>query len=264
MSESVLKQVDGPIAHLVLNRPEVRNALDTDSLNLLVSHLRDLEQDAAIRCVVLRGAGEHFMAGADLKAFKQQVDRSNGDLRGMFEERVLHDGNRFPQIMERMPQPIIASVRGGVIGGGMALALAADMVIASENAFFMCSQVNFGLLPDGGVTWNLTKLLGPRLAKQLMFLGERVGAAQAERIGLVSRVVPDADLEDATRALAAEFAAKPRVSLRTIKQLVNDAPRITLAEGLQREARSVGECVSHDDFREGLNAFFEKRKPNFS
>jgi 2-(1,2-epoxy-1,2-dihydrophenyl)acetyl-CoA isomerase len=264
MSESVLKKVDGPVAHLVLNRPEVRNALDTDALNQLVSHLREIEQDAAIRCVVLRGAGEHFMAGADLKAFKQQVDRSNGGLRGMFEERVLQDGNRFPQIMERMPQPIIASVRGGVIGGGMALALAADMVIASENALFMCSQVNFGLLPDGGVTWNLTRLLGPRLAKQLMFLGERVGAAQAERIGLVSRVVPDADLEGATRALAAELAAKPRVSLRTIKQLVNEAPRVTLAEGLQREARLVGECVSHGDIREGLNAFFEKRKPNFS
>jgi 2-(1,2-epoxy-1,2-dihydrophenyl)acetyl-CoA isomerase len=128
----------------------------------------------------------------------------------------------------------------------------------------MCAQVNFGLLPDGGVTWNLTQLLGPRLAKQLMFLGERVGAAQAERIGLVNRVVPDAELEGATLALAAELASKPRISLRTIKQLVNEAPRVTLAEGLQREARLVGECVSHNDFREGLNAFFEKRKPIFS
>lgn len=264
MSESVLKQVDGPIAHLVLNRPEARNALDTDALNLLVRYLREIEQDASVRCVVLRGAGEHFMAGADLKAFKHQVERANGELRGMFEERVLQDGNRFPQIMERMPQPIIASVRGGVIGGGMALALAADMIIASESAFFMCTQVNFGLLPDGGVTWNLTKLLGPRLAKQLMLLGERVGAAHAERIGLINRVVPDAELESATLALAAELAAKPRVSLRAIKQLVNEAPHVSLAEGLQQEARLVGECVSHADFREGLNAFFEKRKPNFA
>jgi 2-(1,2-epoxy-1,2-dihydrophenyl)acetyl-CoA isomerase len=264
MTDAVIKEVEGPIAHLVLNRPESRNAMDTPSLDLLVRHLREIERDPAIRCVVLRGAGKHFMAGADLKAFKQDIDESDGDLRSLFEERVLRDGNRFPQIMERMPQPVIASVRGGVIGGGLAMALCADMIIASETAFFLCAQVNIGLLPDGGATWNLTRLVGPRHAKRLMFLGEPVSAAEAERIGLVNQIVPDSELESATSELAHKLAAKPRTSLSSIKQLVNAAPQMTIAEGLQREARLIGDCVSHKDFDEGLSAFLEKRKPDFS
>ncbi len=264
MTDGVMKELDGPIAHLVLNRPELRNAMDTPSLDALVRHLREIENDPAIRCVILRGAGKHFMAGADLKAFKADIDQSNVDLRTLFEERVLRDGNRFPQIMERMPQPIIASVRGGVIGGGLAMALAADMIIASETAFFSSTQVNIGLLPDGGVTWNLTRLVGPRHAKKLMFLGEPMSAMEAERIGLVHQVVPDSELETATLALAHKLAAKPRTSLSSIKRLVNDAGQITIAEGLQREAKFIGDCVSHKDFNEGLSAFLEKRKPDFS
>jgi len=264
MTDGVIKEVDGRIAHLVLNRPELRNAMDTLSLDALVRHLREIEHDPAIRCVILRGAGKHFMAGADLKAFKQDVDNSNGDLRSLFEDRVLRDGNRFPQIMERMPQPIIASVRGGVIGGGLSMALGADMIIASETAFFASTQVNLGLLPDGGVTWNLTRLVGPRHAKKMMLLGEPMTAAEAERIGLINQVVPDSELESATLELAQKLAAKPRTSLSSIKRLVNDAADMTIAEGLQREARLIGDCVSHKDFQEGLSAFLEKRKPDFS
>jgi 2-(1,2-epoxy-1,2-dihydrophenyl)acetyl-CoA isomerase len=264
MTVGVIKELDGPIAHLVLNRPELRNAMNTPSLDVFVRHLREIEQDPAIRCIILRGVGKHFMAGADMKAFKTDIDQSNGDLRSLFEERVLRDGNRFPQLMERMPQPIIASVRGGVIGGGLAMALAADMIIASDTAFFSATQINFGLLPDGGVTWNLTRLVGPRHAKKLMLLGEPMSAMEAERIGLVSQVVPDADLESATLELASKIAAKPRTSLNSIKQLVNEAPLTTMGEALQHEARRVGDCVSHQDFIEGLSAFLEKRKPNFA
>jgi 2-(1,2-epoxy-1,2-dihydrophenyl)acetyl-CoA isomerase len=262
-SVGVMKELAGPIAHLVLNRPEQRNAMDTQSLEILLRHLREIEHDPAIRCVILRGAGKHFMAGADMKAFKESIDHSKVALRGLFEDHVLRDGNRFPQLMERMPQPIIASVRGGVIGGGLAMALSADMIIASDTAFFSASQVNLGLVPDGGVTWNLTRLVGPRHAKKLMFLGEPMSAEEAERIGLINQVVPDADLESATLELANKLAAKPRTSLSSIKQLVNDAARMTIAEALQREAKLVGDCVSHKDFNEGLAAFLEKRKPDF-
>jgi 2-(1,2-epoxy-1,2-dihydrophenyl)acetyl-CoA isomerase len=264
MTDGVIKALDGPIVHLLLNRPELRNAMDTPTLDVLVRHLREIECDPSIRCVILRGAGKHFMAGADIKAFKEDIDHSTVDLRSLFEERVLRDGNRFPQIMERMPQPIIASVRGGVIGGGLAMALCADMIIASDTAFFSCAQVNLGLLPDGGATWNLTHLVGPRHAKKLMFLGEPIGAAEAERIGLINQVVPDAELESATLELAYKLAAKPRTSLSSIKRLVNDAAQMTMAEGLQRESKFVGDCVSHKDFNEGLSAFLGKRKPNFS
>jgi len=263
MTNGVIKEIDGSVAHLILNRPEFRNAMDPASIEALVRHLRSIEHDVDIRCVVLRAVGTHFMAGADLKEFKDSIENPDADIRSDFEERVLREGNRFPQIMERMPQPIIASVRGGVIGGGLAMALCADMIVASETAFFLSAQVNIGLLPDGGATWNLTRLLGPRLAKQLMFLGEKIDAAEAKRIGLVNEVVPDAELETATLELARKLASKPRVSLSSIKHLVNEAPRSTLAQGLQREAELIPDCAAHDDFREGLAAFIEKRQPNF-
>ncbi|WP_068076616.1 enoyl-CoA hydratase/isomerase family protein [Novosphingobium lentum] len=253
----------GPIARLTLNRPEVGNALDSAACELMLHHAREVERSPHVRCLILAGQGRHFSTGGDLSSLAPLLADPATNMRGVFESNVVRMANEFCQVIERLPVPVIASVRGAVTGGGFGFACAADFIVASDTAFFLAAHILAGLTPDGGISWYLTRLLGPKLAKDILMLPERIDAAEALRIGLVREVVPDAELEAATQLLAERLVAMPRIALAGIKALVNAAPQHSFADHLQMEARLMGLAAEHPDFREGVAAFAEKRKPRF-
>lgn len=258
-----LLDIDGPIARLTLNRPEVMNALDAEACEELLTLARRVERTPGVRCLILGGAGASFMSGADVKELASQVGDPDRDLVHEFESNVVRRANEFCQVIERLPVPVISSVRGAVSGGGLGIALSADFVVASETAFFFAAHAMVGLTPDGGLSWYLTRLVGARRAKEILMLGKRVPASEALEIGMLHSVVADDQLEAATDALAAALLAMPAASLAGIKQLVNSAPQHSFADHLQMEARLLGEAAGSPDFHEGVAAFREKRRPRF-
>ncbi|MET0987285.1 MAG: enoyl-CoA hydratase-related protein [Steroidobacteraceae bacterium] len=264
MSNPVLKEIDGAVAYITINRPEARNAFNEEACALFEEHLRSVENDSAVRCVVIRGAGAHFMAGGDLGEFANMLAKPGLDVGQVIERRVIRDGNQFPVILERMPKPVITSIRGGAAGGGAGLALAGDFILASETAFFVFAHVVIGLSPDNATLWYLTRLVGPLKAKKLLMLGSRVGAKEAHQLGMLTELYPDAELDKATADLAQRLAKGPRTAYGSIKALVNEAQRRSLGEELVLEARATGASAGSADFREGVAAFLEKRPANFA
>ncbi|MGW8814405.1 enoyl-CoA hydratase/isomerase family protein [Gordonia terrae] len=263
MGTDVLYEREGSIARVTLNRPHAGNALTPESIAQLLSILRSIERSDDVRVVVIDGNGKHFMAGADLADFQKSLDDPTIDPAIEFESRVVRDANQFPQILERMPQPVVAKVNGCAAGGGAGLALASDFIVFGESSSFLFAHSKVGLSPDNATGWLLTRAIGERMAKRILMFGERVDAEAAERWGLVDQVVPDVDLERATMDLARSLSELPRVAVKNIKKLVNGAARTPIAEQLQLEALWLAECAGHPDFREGVTAFQERRAPNF-
>jgi len=256
-SEDILlvAREDG-IVTLTLNRPERLNALSQDLLARLAETLAALRGDDRIRAAILTGAGRGFSSGADLM---EAPAGGPPDL-----ARTLRE--RYAPVIEgltALPIPTIAAVNGPAAGAGMSLALACDFVIAAESAYFLQAFVNIGLVPDAGSTWFLPRLIGPVAARKMMMLGEKVPAAEAERIGLVTAVVPDAELGAQARALAERLAAGPTKALAGIKTLLQESWSHDLAAQLEVEARIQGEMGRTRDFFEGIQAFAMKRAPKF-
>ena len=256
--QTLIVERAGAIATITLNRPEARNAIDLTMRQELVAALDDVEADEAARVLVLTGAGGHFCAGGDVKSMRAQ--RSTA-AEGRARVELL---NRMVQRLVDFPRPTLAMVDGYAVGAGTNLALCCDLVVASERAKFGELFNKIGLVPDGGGTWLLSRLVGLARAKELIFTGEVFDAAEAARIGLVNRVVPVVELERVTRALAEKIAAGPPGVLRLAKHMVNRAATSDLAAALDLEAYSQGLAVSTDDHQEGLTAFFEKRPPKFT
>jgi 2-(1,2-epoxy-1,2-dihydrophenyl)acetyl-CoA isomerase len=256
--------LDGPIARLTLNRPELLNALDPEACDQLLLAAKQIERTPTVRCVIFTGAGKSFMSGADLGAMSSQLSDPDVDLRHEFESSVVRRANEFLQVMQRLPAPVICSVRGAVSGGGLGFACCGDFIVASDTAVFVAAHILVGLSPDGGASWYLPHLLGPRLAKDILMLGRKFSAQEAERIGLVRQVVPDAELESATNELAQKLLAMPAKAMANIKLLVNQATQHSFSDHLQLEARLLGEAAVTSDFREGVAAFKEKRRPQFN
>ena len=248
----------GAIATITLNRPDARNAIDLVMRQELVTALDEVEADEATRVLVLTGAGGHFCAGGDVKSMRAQ--RSTA-AEGRARVELL---NRMVRRLVEFPRPTLAMVDGYAVGAGTNLALCCDLVVASERAKFGELFNKIGLVPDGGGTWLLSRLVGLARAKELIFTGEVFDAAEAARIGLVNRVVPAAELERVTRALAEKIAAGPPGVLRLAKHMINRAATSDLAAALDLEAFSQGLAISSDDHQEGLAAFFEKRAPKFT
>jgi 2-(1,2-epoxy-1,2-dihydrophenyl)acetyl-CoA isomerase len=248
----------GPVATITLNRPEVRNALDIAMRHELVAALDEIEGDEAARVLVLTGAGGHFCAGGDVNTMRER--RFSAD-EGRARVELL---NRFIVRLVNFPRPTLAMVEGYAVGAGCNLALACDLVMASETAKFGELFGKIGLVPDGGGTYLLSRLVGLARAKELIFTADVIDAGQALRLGMINRVVPAAELVAATRALAERIAAGPPLALRLAKELVNRAAASDLETALNLEAFAQGLAIASDDHREGVAAFFEKRPPRFS
>jgi len=259
---AVLAAREGAVATITLNRPKALNALDRDLTLALREAVFAAENDPGVRCVVLRG-GEHFMAGGDLKWFSTLVrGKSPAQNRVQF-EGFIHEVHGLILSLRRMPKPVVASVRGAVAGFGMSLMMAADLAIAAEDAYFTLAYSLIGATPDGGSTFALPRIVGQKKAMEIALLGERLRATQALELGLVNRVVPVADLEPETTALARRLAAGPTAVYGRTKALINGSLGEPLEAQLQREAEAFAQSAGEPDFLEGLAAFVEKRKPAF-
>ena len=256
--QTLIVERAGAIATITLNRPDARNAIDLTMRQELVAALDDVEADEAGRVLVITGAGGHFCAGGDVKSMRAQ--RSTA-AEGRARVELL---NRMVQRLVDFPRPTLAMVDGYAVGAGTNLALCCDLVVASDRAKFGELFNKIGLVPDGGGTWLLSRLVGLARAKELIFTGEVFDAAEAVRIGLVNRVVPVAELERVTRALAEKIAAGPPGVLRLAKHMVNRAATSDLAAALDLEAYSQGLAIASEDHQEGLAAFFDKRPPKFT
>ena len=262
MSDVVIEREAGVIT-LTLNRPQARNALSDDMVRSLDAAFASGEHDASVRAYVIRGAGEHFMAGGDVKDFYAR--RNNpAEQRRDDTERMVHQLHLLIYRMRRAPQPIVAAVRGGVAGFGMSLMMACDLAVAAEDAFFTLAYCHIGLSPDGSSTWSLPRIVGTRKAMELALLGERFHAPEALRLGLVNRLAPPATLDDEAARLAQRLASGPGRALAHTKRLIDASLGNTLETQLQMEGMAVADCMASEDLKEGVTAFVEKRAPRFT
>ena len=251
----IVEQSEG-IATVTLNRPQARNALDLVMRRELLQALDEIDADPAARVVILTGAGGHFCAGGDVKSMQPGAAASEG------RARVAALNHLVMRLVE-FPRPVIAMVDGFAVGAGCNLALCCDLVVASDRAKFGEVFAKIGLVPDGGGSWLLPRVVGLARAKELIFTADIIDAAEAARMGLVNRVVPAGELASATRALAARIAQGPPKALAMAKHMVNRAASTDLAAALDVEAFSQAIAITGDEHREGLAAFFEKRPAKF-
>jgi 2-(1,2-epoxy-1,2-dihydrophenyl)acetyl-CoA isomerase len=264
MTETVLLEVAEGVATVTLNRPEALNALSDDMIAALVAVMTQVEEDRAVRCVVLRGAGDHFMAGGDIKGFHGRLAETTPAERAAHFRDKIHSLHPAIVSMRRMPKPVIASLRGAAAGFGLSLALATDLAIASEDAYFTLAYCLIGTSPDGGSSYHLPHIVGVRKAMEIALLGERFDAKTAHELNLVNWVVPAEDLDAETAKLAARLARGPSVALGETKALINACIDNTLEAQLAMEAESFARSAATQDFAEGVTAFVEKRSAKFT
>jgi enoyl-CoA hydratase/3-hydroxyacyl-CoA dehydrogenase len=245
----------GPIAYVTLNRPEKLNAITPEMMDDFADALRDVSEDDSVRVVVVRGEGRAFCCGFDLSVFRSAGSPS----RVLKMVRRLQDLNNF---LEEMPKPVIASIQGYALGGGLEIALSCDFRFASTSASLGQTEINLGFIPGAGGTQRVTRLAGPAKAKRLIFSGERITSSEALDMGLVDRVFDDAKLADGVEAYATMLSEKPPLALAAAKRAIGEASH-PIRSGLDLEAARFALLFSSDDVAEGLSAFFEKRKPQF-
>lgn len=258
---SQLVQVEraGNIVTLRLNRPEKLNALNSDLARALVQALVHAGDDKSVRAIVLTGAGRAFCAGGDLQLLRDVRKR-----RAIHElEDLLVAGKEICMAIATMPKPVIAAVNGPAAGGGMNLALAADVRIASDKAIFAESFANIGLYPDFGGTYFLPRIVGRALAAELFYTAETLSAEDALRLGIVNRMFPADTFEAETRKIVEGLASAPPLALRDVKRTLLGDDRKALENALDEEMRLQIHCFLTEDCLEGLDSFFEKRKPVF-
>jgi enoyl-CoA hydratase len=253
--ETITVEKRGAVSVLTIDRPDKLNALNSQVHAEATAALEDLRRDDGIRVLVITGAGEKsFVAGADIAEFKDQTAVTQ---RAAFQEKTLFNS------IDNFPKPVIAMVNGFCLGGGNELALACDLRVCSPNAKFSQPEINLGIMPGGGGTQRLTRLIGEGRAMEMMMLGEMIDADTALKFGLVSHVYPADELEARTMELANKIAEKAPIAVRLVKEAVKFASRSNLDEGLRREVDLFSLCFSTEDKDEGVSAFLEKRKPVF-
>jgi 2-(1,2-epoxy-1,2-dihydrophenyl)acetyl-CoA isomerase len=262
MSNSLLLERDGVVATITLNRPDALNTLDFAMMDALVAATAEVAADDALRVVVIKAAGKHFMAGGDLRTFAAQLGNPGPQRDADFRAFI---GRLHPAIehLHRMPHPVVARVHGAVAGFGLSLMNACDLVVASEHTYFASAYRNIALSPDGGGSWALPRLVGTRRAMEIMLLGERFDAARALEFGLVNRVVTAAELDNEVQRIVQSLADAPVLAMRNTKRLVRESLAHSLSAHLDAEAVSFGACAATPDFVEGITAFLDKRPAHF-
>ena len=253
--QTILVDETAPVSTITLNRPEKRNALNIQTRAEGAAALDELREDASVRVVVITGAGDKaFIAGADIGEFAGRTALT---------QRDVMTGRSLFTAIDTFPKPVIAMINGYCLGGGCELALSCDLRIASEAARFGQPEIKLGIIPGGGGTQRLTRLVGEGKAMELILTGDMIDAQTAFQLGLVNRVVSGADLEAKTMEMANRIAEMSPVALRMAKEAVKAASRSNLDEGLRREVDLFALCFSSEDKDEGVRAFLEKRKPEF-
>lgn len=250
--ETLVCQKKENIVWITLNRPEVLNAQNEQMRRELGDTLEDAWNDNDIRAVVITGAGQAFSAGADISEFAASTP---------VETRRRREKPSLTQLIRNLPKPVIAAVNGYALGGGCELAMACDIIIASENASFGQPEIKVGLIPGRGGTQLLPRLIGEKRSKELIFTGDFISAKEAEHIGLVNRVVPQEKLNETVNELAAKLLKRSPITLKFAKAAINKSMELGLSEGLSYELELFSLCFSTEDQKEGAKAFLEKRKP---
>ena len=261
---SVLFEEKDQIATLTMNDPKSRNTLSMEMRIEMTRMLENLEDDPSIRCVIIKGAGDHFMAGGNVKSFAQLLEeRSPREIELDFREKF---AALIPliKVMRRLEKPIIASVQGAAAGAGVGLASACDLIIAAENAFFVLAFCHIGVSPDCSTSFYLPRAIGIKKAMEMALLGDRVTAKQAKDLGLVNFVVGDKNLSEETTKLAMRLASGPTGALGQTKRLFYQSLENSLEDQLGLERETFIKTTMKHDFAEGVHAFCEKRRPEFS
>lgn len=255
--QHIIYEKEDELAIITFNRPEVRNALNYASIDEALDAARDAEADEKVRAVILTGAGDKaFVSGADIGELRERNtitelgERSN-------RRRVL------ASLLENMSKPTIAAINGFATGGGLELAMACTMRIASDNARFGQPEINLGIMPGNGGTQRLPRLVGKGRAMELVLSGDLIDAEEAYRIGLVNHVFPQAELMEEAKKLAKKLASKSALALAVAKDAINTGLNMSLAEGIEYEKKMFAILCGSEDKREGVAAFLEKRQPSF-
>lgn len=260
MSDSgpLIFEREGAVARLTLNRPTVGNSIDVPMTKAILEAAIACDEDPSIRCVLLTGAGRLFCAGGDVASFAAAGEAIPALLKEL--TAYLHMAiARFA----RMNKPLVTAINGAAAGAGFSLAILGDIAIASRSASFTLAYGLLGLSPDGGSTWLLPRLIGLRRAQELVLMNERLTAEQAATLGLITRVVDDAEMMNEACALAAKLAASATPAIGKVRNLLLTSFGTSLETQMENEARAIAEVSLTPQGREGVNAFLAKRKPNF-
>ena len=272
MSDRITVERDGGVADVRLNRADKMNALDPAMFAALIATADELAADPSLRCVVLSGEGKSFCAGLDFASFQQmgsgdRVDGDGGD-RGVrditkpMDGRITHQGQQAVYGWTSLPVPVIAAVHGHALGGGIQLALGADIRIVAPDATMSVLEIRWGLIPDMTGTQALVNLVGIDVAKELTFTGRMISGAEAHELGLATKLSDDP--RTAALEMAGEIAAKSPHAIRAAKRLFNDAAKVSVADGFARERAEIAQLIGSPNQVEQVMAFFEKRAPNFA
>jgi enoyl-CoA hydratase len=255
--ENIIVTVEPPAGIITFNRPNVLNALRISLLAEVSQALSELENDPAVRAVIVTGSGEKaFAAGADISELNALPSAGHGADQARL-------GQALTRKIERLRKPVIMAINGFALGGGCEIAMAGDILIAAEHAKFGQPEVNLGLIPGYGGSQRVTRLAGKGMAMYLCLTGEMIDAREALRIGLVQKVVPAAELMNEARRLAAVIATKAPLAIAACKRAINNGAHLSIDDALEIEALEFGALVDTEDIKEGTGAFLEKRKPNW-
>lgn len=258
MPETLLFSITDNTATITFNRPQVMNCFDKTMGEELLELTEQVRADHAIRAVLINGAGQLFMAGGDIRFFYEKLDSMPADVMN-----IVRTLNASIINLMQMPKPVLASVHGSVAGVGVSLMSACDLVIAAENTKFTMAYSGIGITPDGGASYNLPRLAGPKKTLEWIFLSEIFDAQTAEKHGLVNWIVPHERLAEETERLLKKLAHGPTHSYGRAKRLVNETWRNNLETQLELEGREFEACSTTSDFRAGVTGFLQKSKPEF-
>ena len=259
MSTEIVTSVDGRVATVEINRPQTLNAIDLSMRADLLAAFEDLARSPDIGAVVLTGAGNAFSSGADLKSAASYPDTSVRRTA----RSLLHHIQPLIECLTRMDKPVIAAVNGAAVGIGMSLALACDLLVMSDKAYFLSPFTGIGLVPDGGAAWFLTRRIGYARAFELLAEGHKVTASRCLELGLANRVVEASTLRDTAMRWAAELTQRPPIAMALTKRITRMSLTVGLSEILTMEAEMQTFCACTEDAREAIAAFSEKRAPAF-